>query len=49
MAAQVRSHMDSHDLGDTFQSAYKLEHSTETALLCINPVCRLDLVLLDRH
>ena len=77
VAAQIRSHMDSHDLGSTFQSAYKLGHSTETALLCIKneihlslskdmptacpqlltlsimthsyPVCRLDLVLLDRH
>ena len=82
MAAQIRSHMDSHDLGNTFQSAYELGHSTETALLCIKneihlslskgmptalvlldlsaafdtidhahsyPVCRLDLVLLDRH
>ena len=27
--------MDSHDLGNTFQSAYKVGHSTETALLCI--------------
>ena len=35
VAAQIRSHMDSHDLGNTFQSAYKVGHSTETALLCI--------------
>ena len=35
VAAQIRSHMDSHDLGNTFQSAYKVRHSTETALLCI--------------
>ena len=35
VAAQLRSHMDSHDLGNTFQSAYKVGHSTETALLCI--------------
>ena len=35
MAAQIRSHMDSHDLGNTFKSAYKVGHSTETALLCI--------------
>ena len=35
MAAQIRSHMDSHDLGNTFQSAYKVGRSTETALLCI--------------
>ena len=35
MAAQIRSHMDSHDLCNTFQSAYKVGHSTKTALLCI--------------
>ena len=35
VAAQIRSRMDSHDLGNTFQSAYKVGHSTETALLCI--------------
>ena len=35
MAAQTRPHMDSHDLGNTFQSAYKVGHSRETALLCI--------------
>ena len=35
VAAQIRSHMDSHDLGNTFQSAYKVGHSTEAALLCI--------------
>ena len=34
VAAQIRSHMDSHDLGNTFQSAYRVGHSTETALLC---------------
>ena len=34
VAAQIRSHMDSHGLGNTFQSAYKVGHSTETAL-CI--------------
>ena len=27
--------MDSNNLGNTFQSAYKAGHSTETALLCI--------------
>ena len=27
--------MDFHDLGNTFESAYKVGHSTETALLCI--------------
>ena len=35
VAAQIRSHMDSHDLSNTFQSAYKVGHSTEIALLCI--------------
>ena len=35
VAAQIRSHMDSHYLCNTFQSAYKVGHSTETALLCI--------------
>ena len=35
VAAQIRSHIDSNDLGNTFQSAYKAGHSTETALLCI--------------
>ena len=35
MAAQIRSHMDSHDLGNAFQSAYKVGHTTKTALLCI--------------
>ena len=38
MAAQIRSHMDSHDLGNTFQSAYKLGHSTETALCIKNEI-----------
>ena len=35
--------MDSHDLGNTFQSAYKLGHSTETALLCIKNEIHLSL------
>ena len=35
VASQIRSHIDSKDLGNTFQSAYKAGHSTETALLCI--------------
>ena len=35
VAAQIRSHIDSHDLGNTFESAYKVGHSTETAMLCI--------------
>ena len=43
VAAQIRSHMDSHDLGNTFQSAYKLGHSTETALLCIKNEIHLSL------
>ena len=43
MAAQIRSHMDSHDLGNTFQSAYKVGHSTETALLCIKNEIHLSL------
>ena len=28
--------MDLNDLGNTFQSAYKAEHSMETVLLCIH-------------
>ena len=43
MAAQIRSHMYSHNLGNTFQSAYKLGHSTETALLCIKNEIHLSL------
>ena len=43
LATQIRSHMDSHDLGNTFQSAYKLGHSTETALLCIKNEIHLSL------
>ena len=35
VAAQRRSHIDSNDVGYTFQSTYKAGHSTETALLCI--------------
>ena len=31
--AQIRSNIDSNDLGNTFQSTYKAGHSTETALL----------------
>ena len=44
VAAQIRSHMDSHDLGNTFQSAYKVGHSTETALLCIKNEIHLALL-----
>ena len=43
MAAQIRSHLDSHDLGNTFQSVYKVGHSTETALLCIKSEIHLSL------
>ena len=43
MAAQIRSHMDSLDLGNTFQSAYKVGHSTETALLSIKNEIHLSL------
>ena len=43
MVAQIRSHMDSHDLGNTFQSAYKVGHSTETALLSIKNEIHLSL------
>ena len=35
VAPQIRSHLDSHDPGNTFQSAYKVGHSRKTALLCI--------------
>ena len=43
MAARVGSHIGSHGLGDTFQSAYKLGHSTEMALLCIKNEIHLSL------
>ena len=43
VAAQIRPHMDSHDLGNTFQSDYKVGHSTETALLCIKNEIQLAL------
>ena len=55
VAAQIRSHMDSHDLGNTFQSAYKVGHSTESALcikieihLALSKGMPTALVLLDR-
>ena len=35
--------MNSHDLGNTFQSAYKVGHSTKTALLCIKNEIHLSL------
>ena len=52
VAADIRSHIDSNDLGNIFQLAYKAGHSTETALLCIkNEIYLLSkgtaLVLLD--
>ena len=34
-AAQIGSDMDSNDLSNTFRSAYKAGHSTESALMCI--------------
>ena len=43
VAAQIRSHIDSNDLGNTFQSAYKAGHSMETALLCIQNEINLSL------
>ena len=43
VAAKIRSNMDSHDLGNTFQSAYKVGHSTKTALLCIKNEISLSL------
>ena len=43
VASQIRSHMDSNDLGNTFQSAYKAGHLTETALLCIQNEIHLSL------
>ena len=35
VASQVKQHMDTSNLGNSYQSAYKSGHSTETALLCI--------------
>ena len=43
VAAQIKSHMNSHDLGNTFQSACKVGFSTETALLCIKDEIHLSL------
>ena len=43
VAAQIRSHMDSHDLGNTFQSAYNVGHSTETVFLCTKNEIHLSL------
>ena len=35
VASQIKQHLDEHNLGNQFQSAYKSGHSTETALICI--------------
>ena len=43
VAAQIRSHIDSNDLGNTFQLAYKPGYSTETAPLCIQKEIHLSL------
>ena len=43
VATQRRPHIDSNDLGNTFQSAYKAGHSKETALLCIQNEIHLSL------
>ena len=43
VAAQIKSHIDSNDLGNTFQSTYKVGHSTATALLCIQNEIHLSL------
>ena len=56
VAAQIRSHIDLNYLSNTFQSAYKAGHFTETALLCIQDEIHFllskgmstALVLLDR-
>ena len=48
VAAQLRSHIESNDLGNTFQSVYKAGHSTETALLCIQNEIHLILMLLSK-
>ena len=40
VAAQITN---SHDIGNTFQSVYKVGHSTETALLCIKNEIHLSL------
>ena len=43
VASQIKAHLDMHNLGNTFQSAYKSGHSTETALLCIKNDIHLSL------
>ena len=43
VTTQIKSHIDSNDLGNIFQSAYKSRHSTETAPLCIQNEIHLSL------
>ena len=43
VAAQLKSQIDSNDLENIIQSAYKAGHSTETALLCIQNEIHLSL------
>lgn len=43
VASQAKDHLDKHNLGNKFQSAYKSGHSTETALLCIKNDVHLSL------
>ena len=43
VAVQIMPHIDSNDLGNTFQLAYKAGSSTETALLCIQSEVDLSL------
>ena len=43
VAAQIRSHINSYGLGNTFQSVYKAGHSTKTALLGIQNKIHLSL------
>ena len=43
VSAQIRSHIASNYLGNTFKSVYKAGHSMETALLCIQNEIHLSL------
>ena len=43
VAAQIRSHVGSNDLRNTFQSAHKAGHSMKTGLLCIQNEIHLSL------
>ena len=36
--AQLMTHLETHNLLEPFQPAYRKCHSTETALLCVSPV-----------